>query len=171
MVEHTDRSEKYLKTLIVKHEAGKLPVSSGCPIIDAVLSQKYLTAQANKININVKAVSPESLQIINIDLGSLLSNVLDNAIEAAVKIPDQAQRYIKVEIRPENQNLLIKVINSIHEPPIIKDGVYLSSKSNLGKMGQKHGMGLKNVEDIIKKYDGNIMIQVENAEFILTVSL
>ena len=174
LTDQTNHSEQYLGNLMDKLADGMLPVNSGHPVVDAVLNQKYHAARAQKIDIKIKAVLPGNMKIVDIDLGSLLSNILDNAIEAAEKIPDPALRYINAEIMPENDNFVFTVSNSIGQQPVSRKGVYLSSKPKVGKAGkagQEHGLGLRNVEEIAGKYDGQVIIKVSETEFIISVFL
>ena len=84
---------------------------------------------------------------------SLLGNLLDNAIEACMRMDDNADKWISVKIENQKQLLFIKIENSVNEAPVMEKGRPVSVKRD--KM--RHGYGLKNVERILNKYDGTIV--------------
>ena len=86
------------------------------------------------------------------DTCSLLGKLLDNAIEACMRMDDNADKWISVKIENQKQLLFIKIENSVNEAPVMEKGKPVSVKKD--KM--RHGYGLKNVERILNKYDGTI---------------
>ena len=171
--EETDLAEGYLKNLISTLSASIPPVNSGHPVIDAVLAPKYLEAQSKEIVIDAKAATPFNLHVSDVDLGTLLSNILDNAIEAAEKIPEPAERYIKIKIELDRNYLIIIVVNSMYQPPRIHNGAYLSDKPDSGAVTgiNQHGLGLAICENITAKYHGSLVTEVRKNEFRLIASL
>ena len=85
------------------------------------------------------------------DVPSLFGNLLDNAVESAYRVPDA---YIELSVRQiEPNQLLISMINSCSIiPKESSSGEYLSSKRNY----QKHGLGLRSISKIAKKYHGSV---------------
>lgn len=83
---------------------------------------------------------------------SLLGNLLDNAIEACMRMDYNANKWVSVKIENQKQLLFIKIENSINEAPVMEKGRPVSVKGDK----KRHGYGLKNVERILNKYDGTI---------------
>lgn len=93
------------------------------------------------------------------DLTALFCNLLDNAVEAASKIPDS---YIELSVTYNKKAALtmITMINSCRKNPFSKETGQLIShkKDNL-----RHGYGMKSIQRIIKKYNGEMQVYYEEA--------
>ncbi|UZT06167.1 GHKL domain-containing protein [Clostridium sp. LQ25] len=79
------------------------------------------------------------------DLGTILGNLLDNAIEACYFVED-GERKIDLNIYNRNNSIIISIINTKkHEESLEK--TWKSDKLN-------HGIGLKSVKKLVDKYNG-----------------
>lgn len=94
------------------------------------------------------------------DLTSLFCNLLDNAVESAVKQPDSLIE-LHVAFKSEANLTVITVINSCHINPFRKsDGKLPSTK----KDSMRHGFGLKSMNRIIQRYHGNMELYYDEEE-------
>ena len=66
--------------------------------IDAVINEKMLLAQKNGIATHFQVDSLEKINVPSMDICTILSNALDNAIEANVKVEKMSDRYIETKI-------------------------------------------------------------------------
>lgn len=83
------------------------------------------------------------------DITSLFSNLLDNAIEATRDIPNS---YIELNVVPHNsRDSIITMKNSCRKNPFSDNGRLVSTKKN----ARQHGYGMKSIDRIVKKYNGN----------------
>lgn len=88
------------------------------------------------------------------DLTTIYCNLLDNAFEAAHKIPDSFIE-INTSARENTPFVTISVLNSCQKKPrFIENGIIATTK----KDSQTHGFGLKSIRRTAKKYDGDIQI-------------
>lgn len=95
---------------------------------------------------------------------TIISNLLNNAIEACEKIQDD-KRIIEFEIAGYNSQIFISVCNSYDMESIINQKQkFITTKED--KLN--HGIGLENVRRTVKKYDGDMRIFQENERFIVT---
>lgn len=99
-------------------------------------------------------------KITDMDFIILLGNILDNAIEAVDKIKDD-HRQIYLSIKQSKSYLNITCINPIVEIPIEKHGILQTTKTDNGI----HGIGLSNVIDTCKKYNGECSYNYDDKEF------
>lgn len=99
-------------------------------------------------------------KITDMDFIILLGNILDNAIEAVEKI-QEVPRQIFLSIKQSKSYLNITCINPIVEMPIEKHGILRSTKTENGI----HGIGLSNVIDTCKKYNGECSYHYDDKEF------
>lgn len=90
----------------------------------------------------------------DVDLCILLGNLLDNCIEAVEKVNN---RFIELIIDKNNDVVFINLRNTFDLNSLkYENGEYISSKTD----GKNHGIGMKNIENIINKYNGNIVIDI-----------
>ena len=88
------------------------------------------------------------------DLTSLFCNLLDNATEAACKVPNS---YIEVNIckRENTPFVLITVVNSCRINPFLNNNEKLVSTK---RDKHAHGFGMKSIQNVCKKYNGDIQM-------------
>ena len=122
-------------------------------VLDAILNSKTNKAYKKYINIDLDISIGEKLNISDLDLVILISNLLDNAIEACEYV--EINRWIKVNIYSKKESLIVEVNNSTDN--------YKSLKTR--KNSNTHGIGLIQIDNIVKKYNGYIKRKHENNVF------
>lgn len=141
-------------------------LKTGNLMVDAILNSKLSLAISHDIKVNAKATVPKNLQVADIDLCVIIGNLMDNAMEAAIKLENPEDRFIRVYIREMKGQLYISIANST-EGNIKKLGLeYISTK-----LGANHGFGLKRVDSIVNKYGGFINRQSEEGVFATEITL
>lgn len=140
---------------------------SGNSTIDAIINFKYSVAKDFGIEFRLKIFVPEEFPIEQQDIGVVLGNALDNAIEA-VKACDSKNRIIDISMGIK-KSAWILIIKNPYEHEIEKDrrGRILSTKKEKGR----HGYGLKSIIKIATKYQGNVQIEDTAHIFSLTAVL
>ena len=128
-------------------------------IVNVILNQKYQYARENGITMVIRVNDLSCLRMKKEDLVVLLSNLLDNAIEACKNI--SADKIIQFKMIIEEENLILSVRNPMDMPLKIEGKRILSSK----KDQQNHGIGLLNIENIVRKNHGNSSMKCENGYF------
>lgn len=142
---------------------------SGNDILDAILNHARTQARENGIEMDINAEYPRSAPITSDDLCVILFNLLDNAMEASLdyKKLQHTAPVISVTIRRIHQFLIIKVQNPCVQPPRQRFGRFISTKTN----SLHHGIGLKNVKEIVEKYQGEITFELKDEWFVTTALL
>lgn len=135
--------------------------------VDAVLNEKLLYAQKNGISTQFDVTPLEKTKISAMDICTILSNALDNAVEACVKFESFSDRYIDVKIEDTENEMIISVKNPSTEAPKRRAGTYISRK----KDSENHGLGLKSIKRTVDKNKGDMLVKYENGIFNLVVSL
>ena len=95
---------------------------------------------------------------------SLLSNLLDNAIEAVEPIKEKNKRRVSLKIKTVRESIILSIENYFDIPPKMFNGVPISLKNST-----KHGYGLKSVKRITDIYDGVIDYSIKDDKFIVTI--
>lgn len=133
---------------LVKHQT-KITEINYCsnPIVDAILYNKKILAKKYGIETKIQVITPDKFNIAPIDLVSLFSNLIDNAIEATIK---SDSRFINIECYPINNHFVIKVGNTKCKEDYIDIKKVRTTKNN----SDEHGLGIQIIKNIILKYDG-----------------
>ncbi|MBO4808218.1 MAG: GHKL domain-containing protein [Lachnospiraceae bacterium] len=155
-----DQASEYIDKMQETIGAGKIKMfETGNFIADALLESKAKTASSAGIAMSVDGNIPSG-KIEDVDLVILISNLLDNAIEAAAKVTGEKEIGIK-SILKENIWIL-NVKNPCDMEVIIKDNRIETTRDDK----ESHGFGLANIESITRKYEGKLELSCENKEFI-----
>ena len=84
--EEYDSAKNYVRTLQANRTLRIFCINSNNPVIDVVLNQKHQVAQENGITMRVQVNDLSSISYRTDELVVLLSNLLDNAIEACQRL-------------------------------------------------------------------------------------
>lgn len=158
-----EEAKHYLESISEKLNRVEAVINTGNSVIDVIYNAKASLAKSNHIVCRNNIVVPPHLNIDSVDLSVILSNLLDNAIEASLKLEEN--RMIESHIHIYKGNLFISVKNNYNGEIISSHAVYLTTK----KDSHEHGIGLKNVQHVVTKYNGTQ--NVEHDEHTFTVSI
>lgn len=112
------------------------------------------------------AVDGESLDFMDdMDLYVLLGNALDNAVEAVLRVPEADGRIIQLRIGRKDSFVHIRLENSFAGEIQWRDGLPVTSKED----ATNHGIGLKSIRDIARKYGGDLAAKAEGGAFLLNL--
>ncbi len=149
-------------------ESMKLDVTH--PGLSVLLETKRLSAQNYNIDIEVDVSFESFNRIKTIDLIKLLSNVIDNAIEATIELPEQERR-MNIACKADGEKYTFMVTNT---GPMISDldleNIFASGFSTKkAQKGKVRGQGLFIVKDLVNRYDGEIHVQSSVKETTVTM--
>lgn len=121
-------------------------------VIDSIINFKLRKLIGTDTNISTQIFVPETIKVLAYDLTVILGNLLDNAITAVLKSKDKK---LDLQISCSMGNLIILMENSFDGKIISQNGRFETTKFSV----ESHGIGLKNVEKSLEKYDGEIRIE------------
>lgn len=127
--------------------------------VNLILSAFAAKAKQSAILLTVDAKLPHSLTFSDTEICSLVSNALENAIQASEKIADSNERYIKLRVYSKNNKLCIDIRNRYETEPIFHEGLPVSKE-------QGHGFGTKSMAHIVEKHGGICQFSVKDGWFI-----
>lgn len=144
-----ESARSYCDTLLKNVE--QVPSVQYCSnaMVNSVMNAKYPEMVRNQIRCSIQIGNIQETAIKNVDLVSLLSNLIDNAIEASVQLPPK-DRMISVRIQPYKQYWMFLVTNRFDGKAKYHKGNLVSKKPD----AQRHGFGLRIVREIVQKYNG-----------------
>lgn len=140
---------------------------TGNDVVDVVINSKLSKMEKEGIKTSVNVEFPGNTDILQNDVCTILSNLLDNAIEACEKTRDTSHKWIQITIRTINEMVLFKIENGLEEKPRFKNMKLITTKVDK----TFHGWGMKSVGTAIKKYDGVMQYTVEENKFSVVVTL
>ena len=157
-------AEKYLGKLSDKINDTAIEQFCENYVVNAILS--YYINKAREVGIQVicKANIPTELKIEEMELVTLFSNMLENAVTACESIPDPTARTISIVCRESLGQLHIQITNS-YTGEIKFDGEYPVSQR------EDHGFGTRSIAAIAQKHEGIFSFTAQGGQFVTTVIL
>lgn len=152
--------QTYIHSLQSKQTERILLVNTHHAALDALLNQRALVAKNRKIDIQFSVNDLSPIKIDMVDLTVIISNTLDNAIEACEKLPE-TDRQIYVQALLEEDELFYAVRNKSLPVNMITNQLPASTKEN----PSFHGYGLQNVHTTLEKYHTLYAMDYENGWF------
>ncbi len=111
-------------------------------VVNAVMSEKAKQCRKRNIELDAELMVPAALRMDALQICSLFSNLMDNAIEAVTIENTKECRWIRVNTEVKNAYLCIKISNPAAPSHVVR------------KKRDGHGYGTKIIQDIVKQYDG-----------------
>lgn len=129
-------------------------------VINTLINVKYNLMKKEFIIFEYNIKVPSKISILDKDLIAIISNILDNAIEATVKCP-LSNRKISMNILYYNGALVINSKNNIQKMVVDLE----THKRNI----LEHGLGLKSLFGCVNQYNGVYNWQSNNSEFEINI--
>lgn len=142
-----DAARDYTSGMLDKLNSIHSYVETGNSLMNHILNEKLELARGRGIAVKASIQTLSFAKMDSLDFSALLSNLLDNAIEACGEVPAPC---LQVEIGKRRGYEMISVRNRIRESVLEKNPRLLSAKPD----GTAHGMGIPQVRSIAEKYQG-----------------
>lgn len=140
------------------------------PTADMVLTLKKNLADRESLPMTIRAVVPKDIQIARIDLSSVISNLIDNSVEAAIEVKQKGLRaYVDVAIAQRESFLVIRTENpTLFEGRTDDIDQLRTTKDNSYGM---HGYGLKILQNLAARYGGELTVEIEDHKCVFVMML
>ncbi|MBE5944499.1 MAG: sensor histidine kinase [Lachnospiraceae bacterium] len=138
------------------------------PELKSILYFKIMEASKQNISTTLEVKwSVERINLKSIDLTRMVGILLDNAIEETVLITDPSKRLISISCIQKDTGVTIIISN-----PSEKEHINLADirKDGYSTKGNNHGLGLSNINEILKKND-NIYLSTSFVDQVFTQTL
>ena len=163
-----EESESYVNSLLSTAYHDVSLCHSGNDIIDAIINCKIAEAKREGIKFTFNVDFNKETNIEAVDICGILANQIDNAFDACRKIPLPASRIVRVDIKQIENFAFFRVENTVVQNPFEHNKELISTKTDSSPL---HGLGLKNIRDIVAKYDGTLRNEYQEGHFISVASL
>ncbi len=141
--------------------SAKIEELTGNIYVDIILSNKLALFRQHDINFEYELDFLNDVHIENIDITSVVSNLLDNAYEAASV---SEKKYIRFQLMDYDSHIFIRTLNSYAIEPIsssVLGSVLNSTKKDPGV----HGLGMEIIRDLADKYNGSFIWNIHDGLF------
>ena len=154
LLQNGDRREAlaYIESVQEPLQCKMIPVHTGVDIVDAVIYEAKEKAEQRNILLVVETpILPSGLKLEDREFCVLFANLLNNALEAA-------KEQIRLNIAITAGFLVIEMQNDYKEKPVVKNNHFVSERE---QDSLAHGWGMKIIEQIVEKYQGELSIRVD----------
>lgn len=162
-----DEAVEYMNEMIDMASSTNKQYNTGNIIIDALLNDKNEKASETNSKLEYNGSVPNN-GITNADLCIIMANAIDNAIEACGKDTGNDIKSIQIESKIKQGYFFFKISNPIFEEVMINEKKKIMTSK---KDKEHHGLGISNILNVVKKYDGEAEISTANKQFVLDVQL
>ena len=157
-------AQAYIASVSKTVAAGTTIMDTHNPLLDSILSKKYEEAAKVGVNIYFDLCDLKRMPFDSMDMVIVLSNLLDNATRAAAQaLPPE----VHVRIRKTPEEYLISVRNRVQEDLLLEEGKLPGTT----KKESGHGMGLANVQDVLRKYGAEYTVSCRDRWFRFTCAI
>ena len=159
-----DKLEKYITEIGGKLTDTDSNINTNNTLVDAIINTKYREMEERGMLLVLKFNEMANLWVEDEDIVVILSNLLNNAIEACEKCN---QKTIKLKLMKEPDEIVISVRNT-YNGVISKQGEEFQT---LKSEKEEHGLGIKNTIEAVEKYGGSYSINYDDKEFVFSICI
>ena len=149
---------------VYKRQMNSAILNTHNPLLDALLSKKYEEAARKGVMMYFDLSDLKDIPLDRTHLVIVVSNLLNNAIEAAAQA-DPPEVYVRM--RKSEDEVVLSVRNRVKKDLNLVDG----QLPRISQKGAGHGFGLWNVRDVLKKYGGEYTISCRECWFRFTCTI
>jgi len=161
--------QDYIGEYIKDSQAVMSPTITGRPSVDAIITEKRLFAEQENIRFGIVFDELSDVLVNPVHLNIILSNALDNALDAcrALSTQPERKRYIELQLKTEPGFLLMRVSNSSPEVST-NDGEFpITSKAEKNL----HGFGLASIKRVVERNRGVMFCEYKDGEFVFMAQI
>ena len=162
----TEEVKEYIDTIWNMQDGFDLKIHTGDSLFDVILNCYFYLAKKENIDFAVTGKLTRETDFEMFDITTLMGNILQNALEAAVQT---AIPKIRVELIEQKKEIFIVVSNSMAKEMNTPKSFLRTSKADTAN----HGFGLKNIVATVCKYHGEYYMEsiVENGDIMFKISI
>ena len=167
--------QTYLAELNQNFDRLEFQFKTGNTVVDTLLNMKYHEAIRTIPDIRIDAerlLFSDEMHIQSYDIGVMIGNALDNAIEACRRLKKEdpeAETFIRISTFKKGKMIFIEVENSFNGKVVKKKQSEFPVTDKTDK--RAHGIGFLNIKHTAEKYHGAVDWSVDGKVFILSVMM
>lgn len=158
-----DKAKNYIKEIIEVTDQTAVHKFCENETVNMILSFYESRMTDRHICFDASVAIPSELPCSELEFTSILSNGLDNAINAVDEL-EEAKRTICLKMHIKNEKLLLSIHNPFLTAPVFKDGIPVTDMVG-------HGLGTQSIQYLTAKLNGKCQFAVDNGVFSLRIVL
>lgn len=158
--------QEYLNQLCDSVAPAEQYFNTGNMVLDILLNQKYEICKEKGIRLFSTIVLHDITFLTQTDICSLFGNALDNAIEAAEKLPADTEKQIYIKGGRMGEFLSIRITNPfVGSLQLDSQGIPVTTK----KDSESHGIGIYSMLSVLDHYYGQMTFTEREQTLLLTI--
>lgn len=162
LLELLERGETGEAAALLQSQNQTMPIISRVfcenPAVNAAVCHYAGLAEQAGIPAEIALDIPDNLNVDALELSMVVSNLMENAIQACEKLPKNQTPYLRFTCRSVGR-LLLEMENPCAGDTVLDENGYPVARE------EDHGIGSKSVLAFAKKYDGELLYKIENGVF------
>jgi len=160
-----DQAQSYISGIYKEIEAQRVEHYCENEAINLILSAFAERARKDSVQLSVRSSLSDSVNVSDTDLCVLLSNALENAVNACrgPSVSD-APPVVDVQLYMRNGKLFLQITNPCSNDVFFENGIPVSDKVG-------HGIGVQSICAIVEKHHGVYSFSVKDGQFTLRLSI
>ena len=158
----TEKAQETIHRVIASVEKTTRKRYSSNETVNMILSCCEADMAENGIDFQYTIRIPKVLPVSDVDLTSILSNALENAIHAVSSVQDPKKRIIRLSMIESGDKLLISLKNTCSVIPRFEGGMPVTTEPG-------HGLGTQSIDYAVRKLNGNCQFSMEGEYFVLQI--
>lgn len=157
------RAQEYINKL--DHNLMKTKQESFCKnaVINAIISYYTEKAEREGIRFLVQVQISDDLHVDDLDLGAVMSNLLENAQNACMKQSVDCERFIDIKFIQHKKQYVLDISNSFDEP------VEFDNEGRPVSKQKDHGIGTQSIFAFSRKYGASMDYSAKNGIFSIRI--
>lgn len=160
-----DELEVYFNQIDAVISDFEIDIQTGNKLLNAIANSLFKEYKSTDVVVNWKGQLPEKINMSDLDLSTIFSNLLRNAFEATMLC--EQDKSIDVTIKILDISIFVTVKNTFSGNLTIVDGVIATNKRDK----KNHGYGCLNIKDCVESYNGSVKYSNNDKYFIAEVAL
>lgn len=163
-----ERRRAYIRQLTSELTAKETPSQCGNRLIDSLIAYKAAIMERARIELSLQlSPLPDQVNLDGAKLCAMIANVLDNAIEACDRLPQDRARWIELTIRRDVESLFLRVANSCADA----GQAVQNAMKEKGRWFDKAGTGMESIRRAIGMLNGEMSLRAGGADDEVALSI
>lgn len=160
----TGQVKEYIHEICAEIAENKVMVFCENETVNLIFSSFAARAKEKEVGMKIQAQIPKKLKIAENDLCVILSNALENALNACMEVKESSSAYIEILAFEKKEKLCLQIRNSCDSQVHFEYGIPVTNRPG-------HGMGVKSICALVEKYHGLYSFVLEDNSFVFRVSV
>ena len=157
--------EKYVSKISGSKYVERKIIDTNNMVVNTILNEKYYEMDKKGIAFVFRVNDLSGLAIEDDDIVVILSNLINNAIEACDRIAE-GERIIRLKFMTEDDAVVLSVRNTYGGKVVTERGRFVTTKPT---DTEEHGIGIKNIRHVVKKYGGTCSVRYSGNDFYIAL--